>query len=200
MLVLPPIADMNLPPSMQERVICSISASAKYDVPANIVLAVAEIENGKPGQWVRNTNGTHDVGRMQFNTAYLKTLGRYGITATDVAAAGCYCYDLAAWRLRGHIRNDAGDLWTRAANYHSRTPRYNTEYRGLLEPKARKWATWLESRFTTVDMKTSTVTRAPAQQTEAPVRPAVQAVQTPAARPWRMPTNHVARTITAVAE
>ncbi len=52
---------------------CSISAAVKYEVPANIVLAVAEKEAGKPGQWVRNTNGTHDVGPMQFNTTYLPT-------------------------------------------------------------------------------------------------------------------------------
>lgn len=111
----------DLPPQLQERVVCSISAAVKYEVPVNIVLAVAEKEGGKPGQWVRNSNGTHDVGPMQFNTAYLGDLARYGITANDVAAAGCYSFDLAAWRLRMHIRNDKGDLWTKAANYHSRT-------------------------------------------------------------------------------
>lgn len=113
---------IDLPPQLQERVICSISAAVKYEVPANIVLAVAEKEGGKPGQWVKNTNGTHDVGPMQFNTLYLGDLAKYGITANDVAAAGCYSFDLAAWRLRQHIRMDKGDLWTRAANYHSRTP------------------------------------------------------------------------------
>jgi hypothetical protein len=117
---------IDLPPHMQERVICSISAAVKYEVPANIMLAIAEKEAGKPGQWVRNTNGTHDIGSMQFNTLYLRDLTRYGITANDVAAAGCYSFDLAAWRLRMHIRNDKGDLWKKSANYHSRTPRYNT--------------------------------------------------------------------------
>ena len=58
--MMPFVADM--PPQIQERVVCSISAAVKYEVPANIVLAVAEKEAGKPGQWVRNTNGTHDVG------------------------------------------------------------------------------------------------------------------------------------------
>ena len=59
---------------------------------------------------------------MQFNTRYLEHLERrYGITAADVAA-GCYPYDLAAWRLRKHLELDAGDAWTRAANYHSRNP------------------------------------------------------------------------------
>jgi soluble lytic murein transglycosylase-like protein len=60
---------VDLPPQLQERVVCSISAAVKYAVPANIILAVAEKEAGKPGQWVRNSNGTHDVGAMQFNTS-----------------------------------------------------------------------------------------------------------------------------------
>src|SRR5437868_611207 len=96
---------LDLPPQMQERVVCSISSAVKYEVPANIVLAVAEKEAGKPGQWVANTNGTYDVGSLQFNTEYLRGLARYGITAEHVAAAGCYPYDLAAWRLRMHIKN-----------------------------------------------------------------------------------------------
>jgi hypothetical protein len=143
----PAIAD--LPPQFVERVICSISAAAQYEVPANILLAVAEKEAGQPGQWVRNENGTHDVGPMQFNTAYLADLSGYGITAHDVAAAGCYPFKLAAWRLRMHVRNDVGDLWTRAANYHSRTPRFNAVYRADLMRRAAKWADWLAARYVT---------------------------------------------------
>ena len=143
---------IDLPPPLQERVVCSISAASKYEVPTNIVLAIAEKEGGRPGQWVLNANGTHDVGPMQFNTAYLKTLAHYGITANDVAARGCYAYDLAAWRLRQHIKNDKGDLWTRVANYHSRTYRYNKIYRADLMVKATKWADWLEARFATYDV------------------------------------------------
>lgn len=139
------IADM--PAQTQERIICSISAAAKYEIPANIVLAVAEKEGGKPGQWVRNSNGTHDVGSMQINTSYLKDLAQYGITADDVAVSGCYPYDLAAWRLRMHIIRDKGDIWTKSANYHSKTPKYNSIYRADLIVKAEKWADWLESRF-----------------------------------------------------
>ncbi|EDP8962500.1 conjugal transfer protein TrbN, partial [Salmonella enterica subsp. enterica] len=54
---------------MEERVVCSVSAAAKYEIPANILLAIREKEGGKPGQWVKNTNGTYDVGELQFNTA-----------------------------------------------------------------------------------------------------------------------------------
>lgn len=140
-MVMAAIAD--LPPAFQERVVCSVTAAAKYEIPAALLLAVAEKEGGQPGQWVSNTNGTHDVGVMQFNTRYLDDLAVYGITPSDVAVAGCYPYDLAAWRLRGHLKNDAGDVWTRAANYHSRTPEYNAPYRADLAVKARKWSAWL---------------------------------------------------------
>jgi hypothetical protein len=178
----------DLPPQLQERVVCSISAAVKYEVPANIVLAVAEKEGGKPGQWVRNSNGTHDVGPMQFNTSYLAELSRYGIAAADVAAAGCYAFDLAAWRLRMHIRNDKGDLWTKAANYHSRTPQYNAVYRADLMRRATKWADWLDARFVTLDVtKAGAVPSTPSQ-----AAPAAQLAQqaTPAARPAPAATHN----------
>lgn len=139
----------QLPPQLKERVVCSIVAAVKYEVPANIVLAVAEKEGGKPGLWVKNSNGTYDVGAMQFNTQYLKDLKKYEISAQDVAKPGCYPFDLAAWRLRGHLLHDNADLWTRAANYHSRTPKYNELYRADLIQKAQKWGAWLEARFPT---------------------------------------------------
>jgi len=57
-----------------------------------------------------------------------------------------------------HIRNDKGDLWTKSANYHSRTPRYNAVYRADLIRKASKWAEWLEARFVTLDVTKEGVT------------------------------------------
>ena len=144
---------MDLPPDMQERVVCLITAAIKYEIPANILLAIAEKEGGKPGQWVRNSNGTHDVGSMQFNTLFLQDLSKYGIKPDHVANTGCYAYDLAAWRVRLHIKNDKGDIWTRAANYHSRTPKYNAKYRTDLIVRAVKWANWLENRFITENNK-----------------------------------------------
>ena len=129
----------DLPPQYQERIVCSVMASITYDVPANIVLAVAELENGKPGMYNRNENGTYDVGVMQLNTQYLADLSRYGITARDVASSGCYPYMLATWRLNRHITHDKGDLWTKAANYHSRKAQYNASYCVKLKLAARQW-------------------------------------------------------------
>lgn len=60
-----------------------------------------------------------------------------------------YPYQLAAWRLHGHLKNDKGDVWTRAANYHSRTHQYNVRYRAQLIRRAHRWHQWLEGQFLT---------------------------------------------------
>ncbi|WP_426107824.1 transglycosylase SLT domain-containing protein [Massilia sp. TSP1-1-2] len=175
---------LDLPPYMQERVVCSITAAAKYEIPANIVLAVAEKENGRAGQWVRNSsNGSHDVGPLQFNTNYLRELAQYGIAPSHVAASGCYSFELAAWRLRKHIKNDTGDVWTRAANYHSRTPQFNKVYRTDLMVRAAKWADWLSKRYQTYDqaLPTDAHTTAASSEQRAPV---AAPVSTPA---WSTP-------------
>lgn len=133
----------TLPPAIRARVTCSIQAAARFAMPTNLLIAVAEQEGGRVGQWVKNANGSYDVGPMQFNTSYLRSLERFGITAQDVAAPGCYPYELAAWRLRRHILRDRGDLWKRAANYHSGTPARNAHYRAGLRQRAVKWGSWL---------------------------------------------------------
>lgn len=144
-IVLLLLAQQGLAANYAERVMCSIAASIKYEIPANIMLAVAEKEGGRPGQVVRNTNGTVDVGPMQFNTVYLRELKRFGIDPIDVAAPGCFPYDVAAWRIRNHIKDDDGDIWTRVSNYHSRTPKYNQIYRRDLIVKSVKWADWVDA-------------------------------------------------------
>ncbi|MCK9709888.1 transglycosylase SLT domain-containing protein [Pseudomonas syringae] len=173
---------LDLPPQMHERFVCSVSAAIKYEVPANIVLAVADKEAGKPGLRSKNSNGTDDVGTMQFNTGYLKDLERqYGITAQDVAQEGCYSYDLAAWRLRGHLKNDTGDIWTRAANYHSRTPKYNSRYRADLIVQADKWGKWLSERFVTFDPNSPDVKTVVADATAADGTPEKKMLAVPQA-------------------
>lgn len=91
---------------------------------------------------------------MQFNTRYLERLERrYGITAADVAAAGCYPYELAAWRLRTHLERDTGDVWTQATNYHSRGAVHNRKYPRKLIEKAAAWSRWLFARFPTYETR-----------------------------------------------
>lgn len=191
---------IDMPPQLHERIVCSITASIHYDVPANIVLAVAEKEAGKPGQWVRNTNGTHDVGTMQFNTGYIKGLtAKYGITADDVAAEGCYVYDLAAWRLHGHLTHDTGDIWTRAANYHSRTPYYNANYRTDLITRANKWANWLDGLLSGDSAKINATLSALATPSQKAVKDTVPTNTKPTIRA-ELNTAYIPRRIIAKAD
>jgi hypothetical protein len=124
----------------QERIECSVLAANHYRIPPLVLLAVAELEGGKPGQKVRNSDGTYDYGTMQINTVSLMDLRKYGINEHHVLAKGCYPYYLAGWRIAGHLQNDEGDIWQRAANYHSRTPYYNSVYRTNLLRRAAKIA------------------------------------------------------------
>lgn len=127
----------------EQAIVCSIAAARRFGIPAEVLLSVAEKESGRPGQRVRNRNGSEDLSSMQFNSEYVASLGRHGILPAHVLAKGCYPFVLAAWRLQGHIKRDTGDLWTRAANYHSRTPSVNLKYRTDLEVRANKWRIWL---------------------------------------------------------
>lgn len=134
-----------LPPQQQEVLVCAIPAADQYKIPVTALLAVADTEGGKPGQWVKNTNGTFDVGSMQFNTSYLKELEQYGISVKDVEKSGCYPYYLASWRISNHIKDDKGDFWRKVANYHSKTPEKNAIYQAKLIPAAAKWDKWLKA-------------------------------------------------------
>lgn len=175
------VPTLDIPPAQVERVVCSITAAIKYQIPANLMLAVAEQEGGKPGleNKNRNTDGTYDTGPMQFNTVYLRDLEKYGITAEDVSQPGCYSYDLAAWRIRGHIKNDTGDIWTKAANYHSRTPYFNQIYRDQIIPKAAKWEKWIEARFNTFDATNPAKLAEQTQLASAVVTPEEKTISTP---------------------
>jgi hypothetical protein len=132
------------PPEVQARIVCSIQEAQRYGLPPAVMLAVAQIEGGRPGLAVRNTNGTFDLGPMQLNTAWLATLRPYGVDPRWAMARGCYPYQLAAWRIRAHVLGDKGDYWTRVANYHSRTPSQNRPYRAQVIVSASRWNTWLQ--------------------------------------------------------
>jgi hypothetical protein len=124
--------------------VCSITAAQRYGLPPSVMLAVAQIEGGRPGLARPNRNGAYDLGPMQLNTAWLAELRPYGVDPRWALASGCYPYQLAAWRIRAHLERDRGDYWTRVANYHSRTPAQNRPYRAQVIVSASRWDSWLQ--------------------------------------------------------
>lgn len=130
---------------------CVIQAALRQGVPANVLLAVASVESGKNGQYVRNTNGTDDLGHFQLNTIHFDTQAGVfrRVNKIDAAWRGCYNAELAAWFLRQRLDAPGGDYWVKAANYHSATAEYNSIYRRKLIPLAARWGRWIQANFPT---------------------------------------------------
>lgn len=133
---------------------CVLVSSVQRNVPANIMLAIAQIEGGKEGTVKSNKDGSFDFGRFQINSVHLKELSDYGVPP-EVAKHyltndGCYSADYAAYRLQ-RCFNDSSlkgkGFWTRAACYHSKTPKFNAIYQEKLKPAAMHWADWLSRNF-----------------------------------------------------
>lgn len=112
---------------------CIFAAAQTYVVPPSAILGILNVEGGKIGQAVRNTNNTYDLGPMQINTIWIPELARYwGISHSDalrlVRDDACVNIGVGAWILRTKV-NQAGNLHQGIAYYHSATPNLGHKYR-----------------------------------------------------------------------
>ncbi len=155
MVDLAPPADVALHAFGPATVECVVQAAVKQSVPANVLLAIASIEGGKNGQQVGNGNGTRDMSHFQINTStYRAELAPFGVQMHDVQWRGCYNAELAAFLLRKRLSEKGSDFWIKAANYHSKTPRFNLIYRQKLVVLSTQWAAWLEYKYAANTVKT----------------------------------------------
>lgn len=112
---------------------CLMLAAQTYNVPPAVMVGIYNVEGGKIGQQVSNTNGTYDLGPMQINTLWLPELAEYWgvneVTARKwVRDDACTNMQVSAWILRQHL-NETGSLAKAIAHYHSRTPERGSNYR-----------------------------------------------------------------------
>jgi len=107
---------------------CVLAASARYQVPADLVRAVMRAEGGAVGTVARNRNGSADLGVMQINTIHLPELARYGITRDMLVRDACLNIHVGTWILQRELSR-GGDYWTNVGAYNSRTPVHNKRYR-----------------------------------------------------------------------
>ena len=128
---------------------CVVQAAARQNVPANVLLAIASIEGGRNGQVVSNENGTSDISHFQINTAtFRREIEPHGVSLRDLQWRGCFNAEVAAFLLRKRLAEGGQqDFWTKAANYHSRTPKFNTIYRKKLVALSTEWAGWLQKSY-----------------------------------------------------
>ena len=116
-------------------------------MPVDVLLAISSIENGNIDTISKNSNGTYDYGVMQINDIYIKELNEklnLELKSEDFLQRNCFSFQVAAYKLKEHIKFDNGDLLTRLAMYHSRTPHFNNIYKKKLVSHAKYWSEFLQ--------------------------------------------------------
>ena len=83
---------------------CFKEASARYNVPASLLKAIAKHESGGRTHAVNtNTNGSRDIGLMQINSGWLPVLQRHGLKEQDLYDP-CVNVLIAAWILSNNFQ------------------------------------------------------------------------------------------------
>ncbi len=75
-----------------------------WGVPRALLLAVHEVEGGKPGTIAWNKNKTFDMGPMQFNSATVSALSKYGVNQAQMRDSECASFYVAGWMLTTSAR------------------------------------------------------------------------------------------------
>lgn len=117
----------------QAFAVCIFAAAQTYAVPPSVLVGILNVEGGRIGQAVRNSNNTYDLGPMQINSIWIPELARYwGVSKSEakrkVRNDACVNIGVAAWILRKKM-NQTGSLSKGVAYYHSGTPRLGHNYR-----------------------------------------------------------------------
>lgn len=97
---------------------CFEQASVRYDVPVELLRAVAWVESGSLDAAKAenlNANGTRDIGRMQINTSHLPQLRAFGIDERWLRDE-CTSIHVGAWIL-AHGINRFGLTWEAVGSY-----------------------------------------------------------------------------------
>lgn len=123
---------------------CLIIAAELHQVSPAALLAILDVEGGKVGQEVKNSNGSSDLGPMQINTIWLPELAEMWETDQETAKRwvrddACVNFQVGAWILRGRLKNGDNSVQS-LAQYHSYTPKYRDRYAEKIKKSLRKMA------------------------------------------------------------
>lgn len=95
---------------------CFDDAGRTYGISPALLRGIARVESGmKPDAINRNRNGSTDLGLMQVNTFWLKTLGT---TSRELLTAPCYNVMAGAWILKGCLDRH-GETWEAVGCYNA---------------------------------------------------------------------------------
>lgn len=127
---------------------CVAYAAQRRGLPVDLMLAIQSVERGQTGQQVRNSNATYDLGAFQINTIHLPRIEKLGGNKQDILQKGCFNAEVASlllYEAMTHPKKQHHDFYTRAAGYHSWTPKYNQTYKTKLIQYLNQWQIWLKN-------------------------------------------------------
>ena len=113
-----------------EKSRCVQDASAKFGVPAIAIWVLLDVEGGKVGEVSWNSNGTYDIGPMQINSSWLKSLAKFGISDQELRDNLCLNIGVGSWIFAKELDRHKS-LPKAIAFYHSPTGKHQYRYLGL---------------------------------------------------------------------
>jgi soluble lytic murein transglycosylase-like protein len=106
---------------------CWDDAASRYQVSSALLYAIARTESGLDPQAIgRNRNGSHDIGLMQINSAWLPTLAAHGIDERALFEP-CTNIQVGAWILAGKVAR-LGYTWDAVGAYNAANPALRRAY------------------------------------------------------------------------
>lgn len=106
---------------------CINYAASEYHVPAKLIIAILNVEQGRIGMASKNKNGTYDLGPMQINTSWWPKLSTYGYTKEEIQNNACINIEIGTWILSKNIA-DGNNFFIGIGLYHSGRLDLNQKY------------------------------------------------------------------------
>lgn len=109
------------PASTSELKQCYTKASERYQIPVQLLRAIAIVESGERSGAINkaNRNGTTDYGVMQINSQHLERLKPYKISETVLQDNPCANIHVGAWILAENMATAKGKPWLAIGAYNA---------------------------------------------------------------------------------
>lgn len=122
----------DLPPAIASGEIpqhCVAAVVNYYRVPPNLIVGILGQEGGRVGTASPNSNGSVDYGPAQINSAWLKTVQPYGVTAHKLRWDPCMNLWVSGWIMRRCLNKFPSSEWMAIGCYHvGENPRKESHY------------------------------------------------------------------------